>query len=200
MKRSAALSVVLTAAFAAAPLSAAPQPWKRVITEPDRQRLAGLWRAWTTARSQVAAAGRSGAWAAQGPLTDPGAATADGPPPPGEYRCRAVKLGTQTPGMPVMAADAPTPCRIEAVGDDLRFVRDGSAQRTAGVLYPDGDRLVYLGALSLGGEVGRFKYNADPDRSQVGVMRAIGPRRWRLELPFPRWESTLDVIEVVPVG
>ena len=120
-------------------------------------------------------AGRAAEWTAQGPLTDPAATTADGAPPPGNYSCRTIKLGARTPGMPVMAAGEATPCRVEAAGDDLRFVRDGGAQRTAGLLYPDGDRLVYLGALSLGGEVGRFRYNVDVDRDQVGVLRAVGP-------------------------
>ena len=73
-------------------------------------------------------------------------------------------------------------------------------QRTGGLLYPDGDRLVYLGALSLANERSMFVYNADEDRNQVGVLRALGPKRWRLELPFPKWESTLDVVEITPAA
>ncbi len=180
--------------------AARPQPWKRVITVPDRERLAGLWRAWTTARAQVFAAGQGPAWNGLGALADPGGVSDGGPPPPGRYACRTVKLGARGAGMPVMSMAETTPCRIESVKGNLRFVRDGGAQRTSGVLYPDGERLVYLGALSLGGEPGLFPYRADRDRDQVGVLRAIGPKRWRLELPWPRWESTLDVIEVVPAG
>ena len=66
------------------------------------------------------------------------------------------------------------------------------------MLFPDGDRQVYLGALSLGSEGGLFAYNADAERNQVGVLRRLGERRWRLELPWPKWESTLDVIDIVP--
>ena len=190
---------VLSLAAAATPLRAAhPVAWKQVITATDRARLAGLWRAWTTARTQVFAGGQGAAWLNLAALTDPVAATADGPPPPGRYTCRSVKLGTRNAGMPVWTMAGTTACRVDAVRGTLRFVRDDGGQRSSGVLYADGDRLVYLGALSLASEAGLFRYNADPDRNQVGVLTAIGPRRWRLELPWPRWESTLDLVEIVP--
>jgi hypothetical protein len=32
----------------------------------------------------------------------------------------------------------------------------------------------------------------------AGLVERIGARRWRLVLPYPRFESTLDVIEIVP--
>jgi hypothetical protein len=182
----------------AAPALADPQPWRRSITETDRKRLAGLWRAWTTARAQVAAAGQADAWTAQEPLTDPAAGTGGDAPPPGRYRCRTVKLGTRTAGMPVWTMSETYPCRVEQVEDGLRFVREGGAQRTAGLLHADGDRQVYLGAVSLGNERGLFAYNADAERNQVGVLRRLGAARWRLELPWPQWESTLDVIDIVP--
>jgi hypothetical protein len=31
-----------------------------------------------------------------------------------------------------------------------------------------------------------------------GVVERVGPARWRLVLPWPRWESNLDVMELVP--
>ena len=120
------------------------------------------------------------------------------PPPPGRYQCRTIKLGTRNPGMRVWTMTKSYPCRVEMMGDRLRFVREGGEQRTAGLLFPDGDRQVYLGAVSLGSERGMFAYNADAERNQVGVMRRIGAARWRLELPFPKWESTLDLIDIVP--
>lgn len=191
----AALLVLLAVAF---PALADPQPWRREITEPDRKRLAGLWRAWTTARAQVVASGNAEAWVREEPLTDPAAAATGEAPPPGRYRCRTVKLGTRNPGMPVWTMSETYPCRVERVENGLRFVREGGAQRTAGLLFEDGDRQVYLGALSLGSERGLFAYNADAERNQVGVLRRLGAARWRLELPWPKWESTLDVIDIVP--
>ena len=190
-----ALAVLLSLA---APAFADPKPWRSEITEPDRKRLAGLWRAWTTARAQVGASGHADAWAREEPLTDPAAGAGGDAPPPGRYRCRTVKLGTRTIGMPVWTMSATYPCRVEQVEGGLRFVREGGAQRTAGMLFADGDRQVYLGALSLGSERGLFAYNADAERNQVGVLRRLGDARWRLELPWPKWESTLDVIDIVP--
>ena len=198
MRRLACL--ILLAIVAGGPVLADPLPWRRAISDSDRKRLAGLYRAWSVARSQVVAGGAASAWTAEGPLTDAFGTTADPPPPPGRYRCRTLKLGTRTAGMPVWTPTATTPCRIEASGEQLRFIRSGDGQRTGGLLYPDGDRLVYLGALSLANERSMFVYNADEDRNQVGVLRALGPKRWRLELPFPKWESTLDVVEITPAA
>lgn len=195
MKRAA---VVLALLLAVQPLHAELRPWRQAITDPDRKRLAGLWKTWELARTQVAAAGHSAEWSALGDLVEPLASAPGGPPPPGQYRCRTVKLGTRTPGMPVWAMSDVTPCRFDIDGDYLRFADGGGVQRTAGLLYPDGERMIYLGALTLGAEPGRFKYRRDGERDQVGVLHRIGPARWRLELPLPKWESTMDVIDIVP--
>jgi hypothetical protein len=32
----------------------------------------------------------------------------------------------------------------------------------------------------------------------IGAVERIGPARWRIALPRPRFESTLDLIELVP--
>ena len=195
MKRTIAVLALL---LAVQPLHAEPRPWRQVITAPDRKRLAGLWKTWQLTKTQVADAGHAAEWTALGDLVEPLAATDFTPPPPGQYRCRTVKLGTRSPGMPVWAMSDTTPCRIDVDGENLRFADGGGIQRTAGLLYPDGERMVYLGALTLGAEPGRFKYRRDGERDQVGVLHRIGAARWRLELPSPKWESTLDVIDIVP--
>ncbi|WP_374577078.1 DUF4893 domain-containing protein [Phenylobacterium sp. J367] len=46
------------------------------------------------------------------------------------------------------------------------------------------------------GTEGRAAYGRDPERDQVGVVERIGERTWRLVLPFPKQESTLDLIEL----
>jgi len=189
-------AVALLLLLPAAPALADPPSWRQAITEPDRKRLSLLWKAWSEAKTQVAAARRTAEWAALGDLADPAAHAEGGPPVPGNYRCRTVKLGSRNPGMPVWVMSATTPCRFEIAGDELRFVAPLGAQRTAGRLYDDGDRMVYLGAVSLGSESGLFAYARDAERDQVGVLHRIGPKRWRLELPYPKWESTLDVIEI----
>lgn len=200
-----ALALLLAAAPAAlslrpAPARADPPPWRQAITVPDRKRLAGLWKAWTDAKAQVAAAGHADEWRKLGDLVDPGASFDGGPPEPGEYRCRTIKLGTQTPGLPVMLLSTPRPCRIEPGEEALHLVSPFAGQRTSGLLYPDGDRMIYLGAISLGSEPGMFAYRRDVERDQVGILHRIGPTRWRLELPRPRWQSLIDIVEIVPAG
>jgi hypothetical protein len=67
------------------------------------------------------------------------------------------------------------------------------------VLYPDrAKRAVFLGAVSWGTDETAMAYGAKPDRSQAGVLERIGPKRWRLALPWPEYESRLDLIELRP--
>ncbi|RYI18344.1 MAG: DUF4893 domain-containing protein, partial [Acetobacteraceae bacterium] len=28
----------------------------------------------------------------------------------------------------------------------------------------------------------------------------VGPRRWRIAFPYPHWESTIDIFELIPKG
>ena len=40
----------------------------------------------------------------------------------------------------------------------------------------------------------------DPDRNLAGWIARIDDNRWRLILPYPRYESTIDVDELVPAS
>jgi len=181
----------------------APRAWQEVIQESDRKRLAGLWRAWTRSLAEIDAAGQAEVVAALGPVLVPTAARPGSPPGPGDYRCRTVKLGVRRDpraplpaNAPVLAAMPAAPCRITLRDDGLWFEQTGGSQRLGGTLFPDGDRMVFLGAMALSGEMGVMAYGADAARDQVGVLRAVGETRWRLELPWPMWQSNLEVIEV----
>lgn len=191
-----------TAAPAAASAEAPPPPpWQQVIRERDRKRLAGLWSAWTRSLQQVASAGQSKTVAALGDMAAADAADNGPLPTPGLYRCRTVKLGSRddAPAMvhQAMSKPAAATCTITERGGLLWFEQAAGAQRIGGRLYPDGDRLVFLGSLALAGEMGVRAYGADAERDQVGVLRAIGRNRWRLELPWPMWQANLAIIEIV---
>ena len=41
-------------------------------------------------------------------------------------------------------------------------------------------------------------YGRDRERDLAGWVERVGDRRWRLIFPYPHFESTLDVIELVP--
>ena len=64
--------------------------------------------------------------------------------------------------------------------------------------FPGQQRMVFLGTLQLGDEQRALQYGRDRERDMAGVVERIGDNRWRLVLPYPAFESTLDVIELVP--
>jgi hypothetical protein len=205
------LASAMTAGCAGKPgvtARAAPPPWQKMIREADRKRLAGLHSAWSESLGEAKAAGAGAAVTALGAVAMPDAATSGPLPGPGAYRCRALRIGgrsgdgersgdSRTVAPAVITAPA-VPCRISAKGGLLWIEQAMGAQRIGGTLYPDGDRLVFLGSMALAGEMGMMRYGADKDRDQVGVLRSLGPARWRLELPWPMWQSDLAIIEIVP--
>jgi hypothetical protein len=176
---------------------AARTDWRSVITSRDRTRVHNWREAWLAALDRAKAGGAGARIAAEGALLSPDAAL-DGPAAPdGDYRCRVIKLGAATPGGLDYVAYPAFRCRI-ARG---RFAKLDGSQRPAGRLYPyDDARQLFLGAMVLGDESGAIPYGRDPDRDMAGVIERIGPHRWRLVLPYPRWESMLDVMELVPAG
>ncbi len=115
--------------------------------------------------------------------------------PDGNYRCRTIKLG----GLLPLTVYGYFNCTVSA--DGTRIDKTTGSQRFSGSLEPGGDALFYRGALHYGDEQ-PIDYDADAERNQVGCLYSVagdGPRRYRLELPSPLFESTHDVIELVPV-
>ncbi|WP_297111308.1 DUF4893 domain-containing protein [uncultured Devosia sp.] len=114
--------------------------------------------------------------------------------PDGDYRCRTIKLG----GLLPLTAYTPFACTIS--GDGTMIEKQTGSQRFSGHLLPsDGGAMFYYGALHYGDEQ-PMDYGADAERNQVGCLYKVSgkPARYRLELPFPRFESTHDVIELIP--
>jgi hypothetical protein len=113
--------------------------------------------------------------------------------PDGAYQCRTIKLG----GLLPLTAYGYFDCQISADGTVIEKLT--GSQRFKGDLLPSDGGLFYWGALHYGDEE-PFAYGADPERNQVGCLYRIEgkPVRYRLEMPFPLFESTHDVIELVP--
>lgn len=175
--------------------------WRDTVSVADRNRIR-TWRdAWTAALAKAQASGNAGQIAAEGALLSPDAVLGGPAPPPGGYRCRVIKLGATAPGGRDFVASSPIACRIEAQGDTLAIAALDGPQRPAGRLYPDGPmRMIFLGAMRMADENRALDYRGDPERDMVGIVERTGPRRWRLVLPWPRWEATLEVVELVPAG
>ncbi len=194
---------LLVLALLASPLMAAAEPvpesWQQLIRPDDRKRLGGLWRAWTRALAQAGKTDAA-ALAALGPVAQPLAAVAGPPPVPGRYRCRLLRLGRSPSApshMPAVGALPESDCTVTAIPGGLWLEQQNGPQRIAGKLWPDGERQMFLGSMALAGENGVMDYGSDSARDQVGVLRAFGPGRWRLELPWPRWQSDLCIVEIV---
>jgi hypothetical protein len=175
--------------------------WREIATPADRDRIARWRDGWTSALAKATRAGYAARIAAEGSLMVPDAALPGPTPPPGDYRCRVTKLGSQSEGGLDYVSYPGFTCRISIERDLLSFTKLDGSQRPVGLLFPDGDaRMIFLGTMMLGDEKRALEYGRDPDRDMAGAFERVGPRRWRLVLPCPRWESTLDVIELVPVG
>lgn len=199
------LSILAAALFALA--ACAPKQivaghgvdWRAAATGHDRDRLRDWREAFVTALAQARASGHANAIAAEGVLLEPEAALGGGPIPNRDYRCRVIKLGAKSPGMLDYVAYQPFTCRIQPDGNVQAFTKLTGSQRPAGRIFPgDALRQVFLGTLMLGDEVRAMQYGTDPDRDVAAFVERIGPARWRMVMPRPAFESTLDVIELVP--
>jgi len=174
--------------------------WQRVATPADRARLREWRTAFISGLAEARAAGHGSDVAREGRLLDPDAGRSAGRLPPGEYRCRVIKLGSKGEVGLGYVAYPNFACRVDDEGEVASFKKLTGSQRPVGVILGDARRLVFLGTLVLGDEKRALDYGRDPDRDMIGAVEAIGDGRWRLILPYPHYESVIDVIELVPVA
>ena len=173
--------------------------WRVAATGADRQRLRDWRSTFVEALGKARAAGHGAAIAAEGALLDPDSGTVGVPIPNGDYRCRVIKLGAKQPGLLDYIAYPAFNCRIRQEKALQGFAKMSGSQRPVGVIFPgDSMRQVFLGTLVLGDELRAMQYGRDPDRDLAAFVEKIGPARWRMVLPRPAFESTLDVIELIP--
>ena len=200
-----ALIVMLAAGPVAAakpkPVVAASPDWRGVATRDDLRRLRTWREAFVEGLAQARSSGHGAAVDAEGELLNPDAAIDGGAMPPGDYRCRTIKLGNAA-GVGLGFISYPFfACRVTADGPAIRFEKLGGSQRPVGRLFAGGlRRQVFVGTLVLGDEIRPLGYGRDPQRDMIGAIERIGPQKWRLVLPYPRFESTLDIIEILPAN
>lgn len=174
--------------------------WRRVATSADRARIREWRTAFVKGLEDARASGHAAEIAAEGALLDPDAGLPDGRLQPGDYRCRVIKLGSKTGATGAFVTYPPFTCRIAAEGDLASFAKTSGSQRPVGMIFSgDGQRQIFLGTMMLSDEQRALDYGRDDDRDMAGAIERIGPERWRLILPYPRFESVMDVIELVPI-
>ena len=173
--------------------------WHNVITDPDHVRLRAWRQAFVDALAKARASGQGAQIDAEGPLLDPDIAMDDAMAPVGFYRCRVIKLGAKGARRPDFVAVAAHRCQVRPSDGLFKLVVLDGVQRPSGRLYVDGpSRVVFLGTMILSDEMKPIGYGRDADRDMVGAMQHIGDKRWRLLLPYPAWESNMDVMELTP--
>ncbi len=179
--------------------------WRRVATTADRARLRSWRGAWMDALAQVDRQDLADDHA----LFDPDRSLVDPLPPSGAYRCRTYKLGARAGIGPTFTKSGWFACRFGVAKDDdeddgesvVSLVKLDGSQRPVGTVFADTDfRAVFLGTMELGDEKRPMRYGRDASRDMAGLIERIGTQRWRVVLPYPRFESVLDIVELVPAG
>ena len=129
---------------------AALRDWRSIVTSADRDRYARRDAAWSLALQQARRQpGSGGDLRSLGDLIDPDMRRAPVAPPPGDYRCRTVKLGSQggEQGLGYVVYGWFS-CRIEQTPRGLKFSKITGSQRPSGLLFPENDRqMILLGSL-----------------------------------------------------
>ncbi len=174
--------------------------WRSVATKADRLRLRNWREAWATGLERARQKDAQ-KLAAQGALFDADRSLPAAVPPPGKYRCRVFKLGAQGTAMAEFTSAPDTDCSVDQHGGVSRFYKNNGPQRAVGTIF-DGNngRAIFLGTLQLGDEGRAMDYGRDTARDLAGYVDRIGDRRWRIILPYPRFESVVDVIELTPAS
>lgn len=180
-------------------ITGATRDWRQVATQADRHRLRDWRTVWVNALRQAEAGGYGAQVRSEGVLLQPDAALGGAGVPNGNYRCRMIKLGARSQGLLPFVAYQPFACRVKQERELQGFAKLSGSQRQVGLIFP-GDQLrqVFLGTLVLGDEARAMQYGVDDARDLAGFVERIGPNRWRLVLPSPRYESLVDVLELVP--
>jgi hypothetical protein len=186
------------------PVAPAPVPaqvgtgWRQVASAEDQARLDRIAGTWEEALAAARGAGFARAVAREGSLLQPDAQVRSAPSP-GPYRCRVIRLGAPPP----QRAFATFPhwfCYVTVEGEQLGLTKQTGSERPAGYLWDDGpDRMIFVGAIALGGEAAAPAYGGVPDRNLVGILERVGPFRYRVAMPRPREVAVMDVLEMVPV-
>ncbi len=168
------------------------------ISSDDARRLHDWRDALVAGRADAASHGGGEMLVQEGALLLPDVEQAGARLPVGNYRCRTIKLGARGAASRHFAVYPVVDCLVTSqVGHD-HFATLAGAQRLSGVLFENDLRQkAFAGAVSLKDEAGHARYGQDVDRNAVGVMQQLAPNRWRLVMPYPAFESVVDVVEIV---
>lgn len=186
------------AAFLVQEAPSAEPAWQALLQPGDRDRIAAIGAAWTQALEAARTAGFTRRVRAEGALLDPDVALPRAAPAPGSYRCRSIRMGSSQRRRAYVVS-APSFCHVGVEGQLLSLTRQTGTPRPGGYLHPDGDaRQIFIGATAIGREDVPPAYGDNPARNVAGVFERVEPFRYRLVMPRPSEDATLEVLELVP--
>ena len=166
-----------------------PVTWRTTIAPNDRLTLDALPQRLAGFGAKVPARQRQ----AQAPLLDPSAALDHATLPPGAYHCRALRVAKTA-----IRKGTPDFCHVSGEADGLGFVKQTGTAPTAGYLYPDGDRYVFLGAKQRRAGENALAYGTNQAADVVGVVERVGNFRWRMAVAGAA-PGQFDLYELTPV-
>jgi hypothetical protein len=199
------LTILLAGCGARSVRSASARPaaadWKRVVTPEDMTRLRNWRVAFVKALDEARAGGQGARIAHEGALLLPDAGIENVSLESGRYHCRVIKLGSVVPGVAPFTPYPSFDCLVNDEGEVSSFAKVGGSQRPVGLMFDDGgDRKIFLGTMMFGDETRPLEYGRDATRDMAGAVQRIGDKRWRIILPYPRFESVMDVVELTPAA
>jgi Domain of unknown function (DUF4893) len=200
-----AASVLLMCAVS---LEAAPKAeavltsdWRKVATQADKARLTRARTALLIAIDSATKDGEGQSIVQEGALLQPDAGLEQPAIPAGQYQCRTIKLGRNGVYTKAFVVRPLSPCTLTDRGGRMRFVIASGSQRARGDIFPGNERRqIFLGTVAFSDETRAMEYGRDGARDMAGSLERIGDRRWRLLLPEPRFDSLMDVVEIIPIN
>lgn len=177
--------------LAPAGIALADGEFDKLITAADRQRMENYGQTRTQALAEAKAGGAPQDLAVLDTVINKPAQSWSGFDMTGNWKCRTIKVGDFAQ---LIIYDW-FKCKVTDDGSGWRLEKTTGSQRTRGRFFDDGDkRLTYLGSFYIADEPVK-SYGSGPDTDQFGYAFRTGPQEFRLELPAPRYESKLDVLE-----
>lgn len=184
-------AAALLLALSAAPAFATGEI-ESLITQADRDRLAKFDETRAEALQEARDKGSAGDVATLDAVANAAALPFDGFDMTGNWQCRTIKAG----GLAGLVVYGWFKCRVTDDGGGWTLEKLSGSQRTKGRFFTESDtRLTYLGSFFIAGDT-PARYGSGPDTDQSGYAIRTGADAFRIELPAPRYESKLDILEL----
>jgi hypothetical protein len=181
-----ALLVLLTG------IALADGEFDKIITAADRERMQNYDETRRGALAEARAGGAPEDLATLDAVASKEAQSWSGFDMTGNWQCRTIKAG----GLVPLIVYGWFKCKVSDDGSGWMLEKLTGSQRTKGRFFDDGDkRLTYLGSFYIAGEAVK-PYGSGPDSDQFGYAFRTGAEAFRIELPAPRYESKLDILEL----